>query len=160
LNLIENLIKAAGKLESLQGAKPGTGGKGSTGTGSNQIRSLQRATQIKADTSRRENNAQPKGSNVKKTKQGAHVKKQKDRQKLEHLDNRTRNESARDQRMEERERAAGLYLAGGDPMSGRRPSGMKAGEGEKKDKSEQQIEQLKEVNKKLSKLDGALSGDN
>jgi hypothetical protein len=62
--------------------------------------------------------------------------------------------------MEERERAAGLYLAGGDPMSGRRPSGMKAGEGEKKDKSEQQIEQLKEVNKKLSKLDGALSGDN
>jgi hypothetical protein len=45
-------------------------------------------------------------------------------------------------------------------MSGRRPSGMKAGEGEKKDKSEQQIEQLKEVNKKLSKLDGALSGDN
>jgi hypothetical protein len=62
--------------------------------------------------------------------------------------------------MEERERAAGLYLAGGDPMSGRRPSGMRAGEGEKKDKSEQQIEQLKEVNKKLSKLDGALSGDN
>jgi hypothetical protein len=61
----------------------------------------------------------------------------------------------------ERERAAGLYLAGGDPMSGRRaPSGMKAGEGEQKDKSEQQIEQLKEVNKKLSKLDGALSGDN
>jgi hypothetical protein len=63
--------------------------------------------------------------------------------------------------MTERERGAGLYLAGGDPMSGRRaPSGMKAGEGEKKDKSEQQIEQLKEVNKKLSKLDGALSGDN
>ena len=28
--------------------------------------------------------------------------------------------------MEERERAAGLYLAGGDPMSGRRPSGMRA----------------------------------
>jgi hypothetical protein len=80
---------------------------------------------------------------------------------LEHLDNRKRNESARDPTMEERERAAGLYLAGGDPMSGRRaPSGMKAGEGEQKDKSEQQIEQLKEVNKKLSKLDGALSGDN
>jgi hypothetical protein len=64
----------------------------------------------------------------------------------------------RDQRMTEREREAGLYLAGGDPMSGRKPSGMNAMD---KNNGEQKgIEELKTINKRLEKLDASLSGDN
>ena len=60
--------------------------------------------------------------------------------------------------MEERERAAGLYLAGGDPMSGRRaPSGTSAKL--PTNEAQQQIEELKKTNQILSKLDGALSGE-
>ena len=63
--------------------------------------------------------------------------------------------------MEQRERAAGLHLAGGDLMSGRTPSGISAkskeGERGKETKTEKELAQ---INKTLSKLDSALSGDN
>lgn len=60
--------------------------------------------------------------------------------------------------MEERERAAGLNLAGNDPMSGRRaPSGTSAKL--PTNEAQQQIEELKKTNQILSKLDGALSGE-
>ena len=63
--------------------------------------------------------------------------------------------------MEERERAAGLYLAGNDPMSGRRPSGMTAVEKSTEKNSEALAKEsatyLKSMDERLSKLDSALS---
>jgi hypothetical protein len=158
LESYENLIKAAGKLESLQGAKPGTsGGTGSTGTGGSDKKFAAGDTNQSGYVTPREQRAAE--SQQRKEDQARRAREKAERS-AEIGASEIERQKQRDQRMTERERGAGLYLAGGDPMSGRRPSGMKAGEGEKKDKSEQQIEQLKEVNKKLSKLDGALSGDN
>jgi hypothetical protein len=159
LESYENLIKAAGKLESLQGAKPGTsGGTGSTGTGGApkskyNTADVNQSGYVTPREQRAAESQQRKEDQAKRAREKAERSAEIGASEIE-------RQKQRDQRMTERERGAGLYLAGGDPMSGRRPSGMKAGEGEKKDKSEQQIEQLKEVNKKLSKLDGALSGDN
>ena len=62
--------------------------------------------------------------------------------------------------MEERERAAGLYLAGNDPMSGRMPSGLGAGDKSGKDKNDnEQKESIKNIETIMTKLDGALSGE-
>jgi hypothetical protein len=162
LESYENLIKAAGKLESLQGAKPGTsGGTGSTGTGgAPQIRSIMQRADVKSKSGYVTPREQRAAESQQRKEDQARRAREKAERSAEIGASEIERQKQRDQRMTERERGAGLYLAGGDPMSGRRPSGMKAGEGEKKDKSEQQIEQLKEVNKKLSKLDGALSGDN
>jgi hypothetical protein len=59
-----------------------------------QIRSLQRATQIKADTLLRESNAHKKVGKEKKTKQGAHVKEKKEQLKLEHLKENAKNNAS------------------------------------------------------------------
>jgi hypothetical protein len=163
LESYKNLIKAAGKLESLQGAKPGTsGGTGSTGTGGSGTGGSDK--KFAAGDTNQSGYVTPREQRAAESQQRKEDQARRAREKAERSAeigaSEIERQKQRDQRMTERERGAGLYLAGGDPMSGRSPSGMKAGEGEKKDKSEQQIEQLKEVNKKLSKLDGALSGDN
>jgi hypothetical protein len=65
--------------------------------------------------------------------------------------------------MAERERAAGLYLAGNDPLAGRRPSGTSANDkaaAENAKGTDAELKELVSINKTLSKLDSALTGDN
>jgi len=54
--------------------------------------------------------------------------------------------------MEERERAAGLYLAGNDPMSGRRPSGTSADEKKAAESAKDTDAELKEQTKILTTI--------
>lgn len=71
----------------------------------------------------------------------------------------------RDKRMTVREKAAGLFLAGGDPMGGRRAEGMTADQaknaatGGKDDEVVKVKDEVVKVNETLGKLNAALSGD-
>ena len=62
--------------------------------------------------------------------------------------------------MAERERMAGLNLAGNDPMSGRKPGGLVAGDKSGKGKNDnEQKESIKNIETIMTKLDRALSGE-
>jgi len=154
LKSYQNLIKAAGKLKSLQGAKPGTAGTGGTGG----------APKVKYDPAdvNQSGYVTPREQRARESQQRKEDQARRAREKAERSAeigaSEIERQKQRDQRMTEREREAGLYLGGGDPMSGRKPSGMNAMD---KNNGEQKgIEELKTINKRLEKLDASLSGDN
>jgi hypothetical protein len=124
LESYKNLIKAAGKLESLQGAKPGTAtAKAGTGTGGSDKKFAAGDTN-QSGYVRRENNAQRNQQRKEDQARRAREKAERSAEIGASEKRRTRemtSERRSCQRMEpRRERAAGLNLAGGDPMSGRR----------------------------------------
>ena len=183
LESYEKLVEAAGKLESLQGAKPGTAGTGGT-AGAPKVKydpadvnqsgyvtpREQRAAerqQRKEDQARRAREREERSAEIgasERERQKQRDQRMTEREKAAGLKDTTSGReigSGAMPTMEQRERAAGLNLAGGDLMSGRTPSGISAeskkGERGKETKTEKELVQ---INKTLSKLDSALSGDN
>ena len=105
LESYKKLLEAAGKLESLQGAKPGTGGTGSTGTSGSDKKFAAGDTNQSGYVTPREQRAQE--SRQRKEDQARRAREREERAAEVGASERERQKQ-REQRMTEREQAAGL----------------------------------------------------
>ena len=144
LESYENLIKAAGKLESLQGAKPGTAGTGGTA-------SMSKVKYDPADVNQ-SGYVTPREQRAQERKQRKEDQERRAREKAERSAeigaSERERQKQREQRMTERERAAGLTgTTAGRKLGGTSADEKKAAEGAKGTEAE-----LKEQTKILTTI--------
>ena len=150
LKAYQDLLKAAGKLESLQGVKPKTRGStgSSTGGGSSSASSFDSADANKSGivTGREQRAQETAGRKAAsearraRTREVARESGAGERQRL----------SDRDKRFSSREAASGLQLAGNNTTSGREQI---------EEEAKKQTESLDSISKTLAKLDSALGAE-
>jgi hypothetical protein len=150
LKAYQDLLKAAGKLESLQGVKPKT--RGSTGSsgggGSSSTRSFDAADANKSGTvTGREQRAQESAGR----KSATEARRAKTLEVAREAGSgELYRDASRNQRFDAREASAGLNLAGNDPTASRKPL---------EEEAKKQTEELESIGKTLAKLDSALGAE-
>ncbi len=144
LESYQNLIKAAGKLKSLQGAKPGTDGTGGT----------ERMPKVKYDPSdvNQSGYVTPREQRAQERRQKKEDQERRARERAERTaevgaDERERQRQ-RAERMSEREKGSGLS----GTTAGRKPDGMSADEKKSSENTNDTASELKEQTKLLTTI--------